>query len=380
MTVQTQEEVREIVDFSPEGLVVTSVYLNVDASEFPSDDLLQTSFDSLMHTAESRRKDMEEGLSHDATESLRGDLAKIREFFADGLQRDDTGEIAIFSCSAQNFWQVIHMPMSVGNQVYFGPRPHVSPIATFVSHSKPTAILLTDKQHARIFTMSGSEVREWTDFEDNAPQRTAQRGGSQSNYQRRADQWKQHHIDHAAELVLKLLQHYPFDWLILGTEVQSQATLEQALHPYLKDRVVGEISVRIDADSAEIIEKAEEIREQVESRHIDTLIEQIQEFAGAGGRGAIGLEKTLEALNEQKIHILLLQQGLVHQGSECPNCGMLFADQQKTCVACNEPTRPVDDVIDLAVQKAIELGSTVEVATEFEKLLPIESIGAILYY
>jgi len=380
MTVQTQEEVREIVNFSPDGLVVTSFYLNVDATEFPSDAALQTSLDSLMHTAESRRKDMEEGLSREATESLRGDLIALREFFSDDLQREDTKGIAIFSCSAQNFWQVIQMPMPVGNQVYFGPRPHVSPIATFVSHSKPTAILLTDQQHARIFTMSGSEVREWTDFEDNAPQRTAQRSGSQSNYQRRSDQWKQHHIDHAAELVLKLLQHYPFDWLILGTEVQSQAPLEQALHPYLKDRVVGEISVRIDADSAEIIEKAEEIREQVEGRHIDTLVEQIQEFAGAGGRGAIGLEKMLEALNEQKIHILLLQQGLVHQGSECPNCGMLFAGQRKSCVACNEPTRAVDDVIDLAVQKALELGSTVEVATEFEKLLPIESIGAILYY
>jgi len=380
MTVQTQEEVREIVDFSPEGLVVTSIYLNVDPSEFPSDDLLQTSFDLLMHTAESRRKDMEEGLSHEATESLRGDLSKIREFFADDLQREDTRGVAIFSCSAENFWHVIHMPVSVENQVYFGPRPHVSPIATFLSHTKPTAILLTDKQHARIFTMSGNDVREWTDFEDSVPQGTAQRGWSQSRDQRRSDHWKQHHIDHAAELVLKLLQHYPFNWLILGTEVQSQATLEHALHPYLKDRVVGQISVRIDAQTTEVIEKAEEIREQVESRHIDELVQQIQEFAGAHGRGAYGLEKTLEALNEQKIHILLLQQGLVHQGSECPNCGMLFTDQQGSCLACNEPTRAVDDVIDLAVQKALELGSTVEVATESEKLQPIESIGAILYY
>jgi len=371
MAVRTTDEVRDIIDFSPEGFLVTTVYLNVDAAEFPSEDLLATSFDSLMHAAESQRKDAENDLSHEATESIRGDLAKIREFFDGDWNRQDTRGLAIFSCSAQDFWHVMYMPTPVQNRVRFAPRPYVSPVATFLSHTKPTAILLTDKQHARIFTMSGGDVREWTDFESPVPQ---------TRYQRRSDHWKQHHVDHAAELVLKLLQHYPFDWLILGTEVQSQATLDHALHPYLKDRVVGEISVRINADASEVIQKAEEIREQVEIRHIATLVEQIQEFAGAHGRGTIGLEPTLQALNEQKIHILLLQEGLSHPGSACLHCGMLFAQQLDVCPACNEPPESTENVVELAIQRALELGCTVEVATEFEELKPIESIGAVLYY
>jgi hypothetical protein len=35
MTVQMDEEVRELVDFSPEEFLVTSFYLNVDTTEFP---------------------------------------------------------------------------------------------------------------------------------------------------------------------------------------------------------------------------------------------------------------------------------------------------------------------------------------------------------
>lgn len=379
MAVETHE-VREIIDFAPEGFLVTSFYLNTDGGEFPSDDLLETSFDSLIHTAESRRKDIEDSLSHDGKESIRGDLAKIRDFFANDFDRTDTNGLAIFSCSGQDFWEVIQMPTRVDSRVVFGERPYLSPVAAFLSHSKPTAILLTDKQHARIFTMKAGEVREWTDFEDYVPQRSSKGGWSQMRYQRRSDNFRKHHVDHGAELVLKLLQHYPFDWLILGAEVQTENDLEQVLHPYVKDRVIGQISVRIDAEAAEIVEKARELREQKESSYIDDLMHQVQEFAGAGGRGTIGLADTIQALNEQKIHILLVQEGFSVPGAECKSCGMLMAEVVETCPACNEAATPVDNVADVAIQKALELGSLVEVATEFNKLEPIQCIGSIMYY
>lgn len=119
MAVQT-DEVRDIIDFTPEGFLVTSIYLNMDSSEFPSEDLLETSFDSLMHEAESRRKDIEGDLSHDARESIRGDLAKTREFFANGVDRTDTNGLAIFSCSAgrwcicrTKFRPCLHFPITL---------------------------------------------------------------------------------------------------------------------------------------------------------------------------------------------------------------------------------------------------------------------------
>lgn len=374
------DQVRDIVDFAPEGFLVTSYFLNVDAGEFTSQDLLRTSFDSLIHDAESQRKEIEEGLSHDAVESLRSDLDKIRHFFDEDFQRQDTNGLAIFSCSAQDFWQVIQMPTRIENRVVFGPRPYVAPIATFLSHTKGTAILLTDKQQARILTMKGGDVREWSNFEDFVPQRSMQGGWSQMRYQRRSDNFARHHIDHAAELVLKLQQHYPFDWLIIGTEVQYDGEVESSLHPYIKDSVIGTIRVRIDAPTSEVVEQAQEVREQAETQHIDNLMHQVQEYAGAGGRGTIGLKETLQALNEQKIHILVVQEGFRAPGAECPNCGLLTAEQVEDCPACGETLQQVDNVVDAAIQRALELGSTVEVATEFEKLEPIQFIGSIMYY
>jgi peptide subunit release factor 1 (eRF1) len=383
MPVQTHE-VRELVDFAPEGFLVTSFFLDVNAKELPSPDQIQTSADSLLHTAEAQREEVAGELSHDARESLRQDLQKIERFVKEDFQRQDSNGLALYSCSSHDFWEVIELPTPVDNRVVFAPRPYVAPIATFLSHNKPTAILLTDKQNGRIFTMQAGEVKEWTDFEDFVPQRSDQGGWSQMRFQRRSDEWAKHHIDRAAELALRLLQNDPFDWLILGTEAQYEGELMDSLHPYLKDRVIGTIHVRVDAPAAEVIEKASQVREQAEAALIDRLMQQIQEYAGAGGRGTVGLNDTLQALNEQKVHILLVQEGYSEPGAECPNCGLLMAEQPGTpwvtCPACNEPARRLENVIDAAIQKAMESGSTVEVATEYNKLEPIQCIGSVMYY
>src|SRR5205823_6417194 len=152
------------------------------------------------------------------------------------------------------------------------------------------------------------------------------------------------------------------------TEVERKADLMHSLHPYLKDRLIGEIHVRIDAPASDVLEHATAVRERAETEYLGRLLQQVQEYAGAEGRGTIGLPETLKALNEQKVHILLVQEGFTHAGATCEHCGLLFAEQRQTCPGCNEPATAVDDVVELAVQRALELGSAVEVATDFQAL------------
>lgn len=383
MAVETQD-VRELVDYAPEGYLVTSFYLDVNADEFPAPEHVQKSLDSLMHTADAQRHDLESHLDHQAKESVRGDLQKIQQFFdieSGPFKREDTNGVAIFSCSAEGYWEVYRTPTPLKSQVYFEPTPYVAPLATFLSHTKPTAILLTDREQARIFTMAHGEAHEIRDFEDYVPHRTEKGGWSQNRYQRRSDKWAQHHIDKAAELVLKLEQRHGFDWLIIGTEPNKRHDVEDSLHPYVRDRLIGFIDAGIDADEAEVLEKARRVREEVEERLIDDLMTRVQNYAGAHGRAVTGLADTLEALNEQRVHVLAVQQGYTNPGAVCPNCDMLFANQDiGTCPADNTPVERVDNVVDSAIQRAFQLRSRVEVATELDKLEPINCMGAILYY
>lgn len=379
MAIQT-DEVRDLAGFAPEGFLVTSFYLDVDADEFPSPESISTSFDSLHHTADMQLEKIDHTISHDAMQSLRDDIGKIEHYIKGDFKRVDTNGVAIFACTAKDLWHVFDMPTRVQNRVEFTPSPYLAPLAEFLSHTKPTAILLTDRKQARIFTMAEGHVKEWSDFENWVPPRSQAGGWSQMRYQRRSDHWAKHHVDHAADLVFKLEQHYPFDWLILGTDVEAKHDLEEGLHPYVKDRVIGHIHVWIDAPEEQVIEEARKVREEAEEHRIEHLCHQVQEYAGAGGRGTIGLDDTLQALNEQKVHILLLQQGFSKPGSVCPSCGLLLATQPVTCPACGGVPEKVDNVVDAAIQKAFESGSQVEVATQYEELEPIQCIGSIMYY
>lgn len=382
MAVKT-DEVKSLVDFAPEALLVTSFYLNVDAREFPAPEHVVKSLDSLLHTAREQHEERKTEISHEASESIRADLDRIDRYVREDFERDNTNALAIFSCSAQDFWEVVRLPYPVDSRVVYGPRPYVTPLAVFYSHTKPTAILLADRKRARIITMQGSTLKEWTDLEDRMIERSKKGGWSQMRYQRHADEWAKHHVDHAAYLVLRLELYYPFDWLILGVEVEVEADLMKDLHPYVKDRVVGTIHVNIDAPVAEVVEKAKALREQVEDRLIDNLMHQIEEYTSSG-RGTTGLSDTLGALNEKRVHILLVQNGYGQPGYECPNCGLLIEDQPgvtlEVCPACNSRVERTENIVDSAIQRAFELGANVEVATERDKLQPIAYIGSVTYY
>jgi hypothetical protein len=78
--------------------------------------------------------------------------------------------------SARELWQVFRLPTKVQTRVIFESQPYAAPLATFFSHAKPTGILLTDRQHARLLTMNDGKVTEWADFEDFVPQRSDQGG------------------------------------------------------------------------------------------------------------------------------------------------------------------------------------------------------------
>src|SRR5579884_1131296 len=149
MAVKT-EEIRDLAGFeAPEGFFVTSFYLDVNADVFPAPESVQKAFDSLIHEAEEKRKSFEESLSHESRESIRGDLARLREWI-EGWDRSDANGVAVFSCSALDFWEVYETPYAMPSAVSFEPRPQLASLAAFLSHTKPTAILVTDKQHARI--------------------------------------------------------------------------------------------------------------------------------------------------------------------------------------------------------------------------------------
>jgi stalled ribosome rescue protein Dom34 len=117
----------------------------------------------------------------------------------------------------------------------------------------------------------------------------------------------------------------------------------------------------------------EESRRRTEREALDRLAERV----GRGGRGAAGLAAVLQALNEARVEILLLADGFRSPGGRDPETGMLFSGEEGPDGRALEHC---DNIVELAVEKAIEQSAKVLKVRRYDDLGPLGGIGAVLRY
>ena len=93
----------------------------------------------------------------------------------------------------------------------------------------------------------------------------------------------------------------------------------------------------------------------------------------------IGVEDTLEALNERRVQTLLLSGEFDGRGCRCPSCGMLLAEGGRRCPADGTETEPVDHLREAVVESAIGQDAEVMVVRHHEGE-PRQGIAAILRF
>ena len=105
---------------------------------------------------------------------------------------------------------------------------------------------------------------------------------------------------------------------------------------------------------------------------------------GTDGRAAEGLEPVLAALVEQKVETLLLREGANAPGSKCVTCGWLGPAGPAHCPVDETALDTVDNILEPAIQAAIQQSATVHVVRERDdgQAEPpfVEPIAALLRY
>ena len=103
MVAITEDDIRSLAAFKGDGAPVTSVYLDVDGGR-------HVRFQDAVRSAESLLKD---ALAKHADEpSVAADLQRVQELVRAGIDRSRTRGLAVFSCSAHDFWRVIELPVA----------------------------------------------------------------------------------------------------------------------------------------------------------------------------------------------------------------------------------------------------------------------------
>ena len=375
----TPERLRRLAAVKPERARVLSLYLNLDPTEFATGEARATAISSLIDDAGRQAKNAD--LPHDEHTALRKDVERAADFLrGPEFSADGAHALAVFACGPAGLFETLKLPRPLDSRAVIDDSPFVEPLAGMMGKER-WCVALVNRRIARILTGGPHGLEEAERIDDGTPGQHQQGGWSQARYQRAIDEEAIEHFRNTAHRLFRRRRDAPYDRLLLGAPSEMRTAIEDTLHADVRERLVGFIDVDVENTKPDEVRRAaapaiEEYERRREREALDRLVEGVR----AGGRGAAGVEETLGALNERRVEVLLLDEGFSAPGSVCATCGHVSTSEGGTCPVDEGPLEPRDDVVQTAIELALDGSADLMVVRHHDDLGSMGSIGAVLRF
>jgi len=376
----TRADVDRLLQFHNEEHLITSCYLNLDRAKWPPP-VLKIRVKDLLQSAQQELTAKAGG--HAQRESLGDDFARIEEFVLPEIGINPHKGLAVFSCAAQKFWQTYALPR-IGRNILIADRaPYIRPLVAILAEYHRYGVVLVDRVMGQVFEVYMGEIVERADVMAEIPRRVkdgGQGGRDERNIERRHARAVHQHSQRLADETFGLFQRDKFDYLILGGHRELLREFQEHLHPYLKERWVGDFHMGpCKTSSAEVLARALEIEDETEWENEKRMAEELVQKAGAGQRAVSGVGATLGALTRGEAQTLLVEDGFEMPGSVCRHCHYTNLSGEP-CPHCHQPLDPCPDVVDEAIELALRKNCQIEHVRGPTALRDAGRMGAILRF
>jgi peptide chain release factor subunit 1 len=310
---------------------------------------------------------------------VREDVEAIRELLR-AFDFQGAHAVAVFANSGDNLLETFKLPRAVTNTVVIDEAPYIEPLVEMQARAL-YGVVLVSRQLGRIFRGSRDRLDEVAVVKDEVHRRHDQGGWSQARYQRSVEKEAQDHLKNTNDELLRLHKRRAFDALFVGAPEAVFADFRERLHPYLSERLAGRIDIDVENTNADEVQRAAQaVIASYERKLEEETLDRLVAAKNSNGRGATGLDETLEALNEQRVEVLLLEENFDAAGVCCPQCGWLGPQGIAACPADGTATVEREDITDLAVRRALRQSARVVIVRDDDRLEPLGSIAALLRF
>ncbi len=341
---------------------------------------IDLSLKNLLNTSKSQVEHME--TSKKKKDSLIKDLDKIKRFCSQNLSSDNSSGLAIFSCSSQDFWQTFSLPSPPRNRIVFDMNPYVRPLSAILDEHRRIFALTLDRKEAKWYDISMGEISLLESHMEDVPSKVRE-GGWEGYESKRIERHIATHLhDHfkkIAHTTFKLFKKNHFDWIFLGCREKYYSDFEALLHPYLKNKIRGRIKAMPNDSQATLLKESLALEKKLKKQEEDVIVPRLISELEKGGLATSGLKQTLRSLNHSEVQTLIVTRNFSKSGRICPKCHFLFVDELK-CPSCQRRTDKMLDIIDEAVEAAMDKNCQVTHITPPTKLNRFGKIGAFLRY
>ena len=374
----TPDRLRSLAATRPRNAKVLSLFVNLDPREFATGPARRTQARSLIDRAAQVVKDARD-LSHQEREGLKADLRRVEAALGGGyFDAKGAHGLAVYASSPVGLFEMLKLAKPVDHEPVVGDTPFLEPL-TQEPGGDEWCVLLANRRVARLVCGTPANLEEVELVEDEVHGQHDQGGWSQARYQRSVDKDVADHLKHVAEVTFTRLKDRLPAGILVGTPQELAGDLESALHPYLRERLAGRIDVDVEHSTLDDVRRlAGERIDAAARRRENAALQRVAEGFAAGG--AVGnLPDVLEALTEQRVETLLVDRGFRAPGRLCPACGLLAADGDE-CPVDGTPLRHLDDIVEVAVERAVTQSASVLVLDDRPELGPHRHIAAVLRF
>ncbi len=368
-----ESRIRDLAGFKGEDAPVTSLYLDVDGRTHIRSRDVEVALERIVRPV--RERHHQEGQT-----SVCADLDRMEAHVRAGIDRSHVRGLVMFSCAAHDFWEVVELAVPVRDRLVVNHTPYVRELEAIVARHERFAVLLVDRQRARLFLFAQGELLDKQEQFDLLP-RHDDDGGQLGKDQvaGHAAEAALRHLRRAAAAAFAFHQDQGFDHLVLCGPDDVTAEVERDLHAYLRERLAARIHLAVHATDDEIRQVAETVEAGVARDREAAVVARLRQAVGSGAGGAGGLNTVLEALVARRVDTLVVSEGFEAPGWRCPSCAWVGTLGRK-CPLCAAEMEQVDDVVEEAVEEALTQACKVAVCRDNADLDVMGGIGALLRY
>ena len=369
----TQARLRTLTAVRPEEGRVLSVFLNLDPTEFATPAARSSAITSVL-TAAWRKAEEQEGLTHDERAALRDDVERVRDVLeSSDVASNGTRAVAVYACGPAELLEVVRLRRPVDNRVVLDRTAFVEPLVLHGTDER-WLVLNSNRRAARLFVGPGDALDETDRIVDDVHSQHEKGGWSQLNYQRSVEKEVHDHLVHTAEVAFAVYKQRGLERVLIGAPDELLPEFKGKLHPYLRERIVGRIAVDVENASLDDVQAAAGPVIEAHARKCEReALDRLTAGVGRGGRGAAGIEEVLDALNQARVETLLIAENFRASGRVDFEAGLLLPPDAGS-------GEPVEDIVEPAIEKAIEQSATALGVRHHDDLGPLGGIGALLRF
>ena len=332
------------------------------------------------------------GFDDERRKGAQAALARAHTSAAEALSRGQSrGTFVAFAWADRA--ETFRIPLALRDRIMVGRTPYTSPLTVLLQQYEHFGVAVVDHRKGRIFdyfVTTLHHLEDVADLTDKHIRSAGYQGLEQARINHHHDYSLHRHLQHVADRIFAHHKRRAFDRLVLAGTAENIAKLEPLLHPYLRGRVVAREKWDHDVAPDEVRKRMLDLERSVEVEKERRLLALVRDHVCGDLLATTGFDETLRALYYGKVATLIIEDGLVRVGRECPECRFLFPREEDAkekapvlvpCPLCSRPTRSVPDVIDEAVELAVLSGAKVEhVVHVREELAGLGHMAAILRF